>query len=239
MMKVFTAASTLVLVTWALATALAPLPLMSGAEFFPLTLHSSWTHRVTFSGGDYLYYMTGTVIKDDWSLLNRKSYVVAEEYEPLTKRAPRAKSTVAYFHKNGFLHRYPWLDSEGNKIWDTKMGQGAEQVLPSPYMGDTTWQNDRQTSTWARDVEQNVTASAKAWIDPVAVQVPAGTFRNCLRVETLTLSHVVSAQRIADFRLQFIEWYAKGVGLVKAVSSEGEGTPVKSVTELVWYDVQK
>lgn len=239
-MKVFPAGCVLILVAWALATALAPLPLMSGAEFFPLTLHSSWTHRVTFSGGDYLYYMTETVIRDDLPLLAEKSsYVVAEEYEPLTKRAPRGKSTVAYFRKNGFLHRYPWLDSEGDKIWDTKMGTGTEQILPSPYVGDITWENSHQTAAWAIDVEQSNTGSAKAWIDPVAVQVPAGTFRNCLRVETLTISRVVSPDRVANFRLHFTEWYAKGVGLIKAISSEGEGTPIKSVTELVWYNLQK
>lgn len=241
MTKVFSTVCVPILIVWALTTALFPLSPMSGAEFFPLTLHSSWTHRVTFSGGDYLYYMTETVVKDDLPLLEeKKSYVVVEHYEPLTKRAPRANSTVAYFRKNGFLHRYLWLTSEGDKIWDTQMGTGTEQVLPSPYVGDVTWQNDRQTAIWAIDVKQSDTGSAKAWIDPVAIQVPAGTFRNCLRVETVTISRVVGPkQKTANFRLHFIEWYAQGIGLIKAVSSEGEGTPIKSVTELVWYNVQK
>ncbi|MGH8007746.1 MAG: hypothetical protein ACREQ3_12135 [Candidatus Binatia bacterium] len=240
MRKIFPPTGVLILVAWSLATALAPLPPMSGAEFFPLTLHSSWTHRVIFSGGDYLYYMTETVVKDDHPLLEEKrSYVVVEDYEPLTKKAPRANSTVAYFRKNGFLHRYPWLTSEGNKIWDTKMGTGTEQILPSPYVGDVTWENNPQTSAWAVDVKQSNTGSAKAWIDPVAVEVPVGIFRNCLRVETVMISRVAGANKVANFRLHFTEWYAKGVGLIKAISSEGEGTPVKSVTELVWYNVQK
>ncbi len=101
---------------------------MNGTEFFPLALHNSWTHLVTFSGGDYLYYMTETVIKDNLSLLEEQSYVVAEEYEPLTTTAPEAKSTVAYFRKGGFLYRYPWLDSEGSRVWDTQLGEGAEQT---------------------------------------------------------------------------------------------------------------
>jgi len=239
MTQALTAVGTLILTAWALATALAPLPPMSGADFFPLAMHNSWTHLVTFSGGDYLYYMTETVIQDNLPLFEGESYVVAEEYEPLTTTAPQAKSTVAYFHKDGFLHRYPWLDSEGSRVWDTKLGEGAEQILPSPYLGDTAWQLGLQTNAWPLNGGQNMRASAKAWIDPVEVRVPAGVFRNCLRVETLTANQFVDPkQKIASYRLHHVEWYAQGVGLVRAISSEGEGTPIKSVTELVWYNVR-
>jgi hypothetical protein len=41
----------------------------------------------------------------------------------------------------------------------------------------------------------------------------------------------------SEFSLFYVEWYARGVGLIKAVSSEGEGTPVKSVTELLSYKI--
>lgn len=241
MARVLTAVSTFILTAWALATALAPLPpLMSGAEFFPLAMHNTWTHLVTFSGGDYLYYMTETVIQDNLSLLEEKSYVVAEEYEPLTTTAPEAKSTVAYFRKDGFLHRYPWLDSDGSKVWDTKLGEGTEQLLPSPYRGDTTWQLGLQTNAWPLNGGQSVTASAKAWIDPIEVRVPAGVFRNCLRVETLTANQFVDPKRkTQSYRLLHVEWYAQGVGLVRAISSEGEGTPIKSVTELLSYNVNE
>lgn len=213
---------------------------MSGAEFFPLAMHNTWTHLVTFSGGDYLYYMTETVIQDNLPLLEEKSYVVAEEYEPLTTTAPEAKSTVAYFRKDGFLHRYPWLDSDGSKVWDTKLGEGTEQLLPSPYRGNTTWQLGLQTNAWPLNGGQSVTASAKAWIDPIEVRVPAGVFRNCLRVETLTANQFVDPKRkTQSYRLLHVEWYAQGVGLVRAISSEGEGTPIKSVTELLSYNVNE
>ena len=240
MAKVLTTVSSALLTVWALATAFAPLPPMSGAEFFPLAMHNSWTHLVTFSGGDYLYYMTETVIGDDLSLPQGKSFVVNEEYEPLTTTAPEATSTVAYFHKDGFLHRYPWLDSDGFQVWDTKLGEGAEQILPSPYLGDTTWQLGLQTKAWPLNGGQSMAASAKAWIDPEEVRVPAGVFRNCLRVETSTTNQFIDAkQKVEIYLLHYVEWYAPGVGLVRAISNEGEGTPIKSLTELVWYNVQK
>ena len=206
------------------------------ADFFPLAMHNTWTHEVTFSGGDYHYYMTETVIKDDWHLRGETTYVVAEEYEPLTNRAPEAKSTVAYFHRNGFLFRYPWLDSEGDRIWDTQLGQGFDQVMPSPFVKKTSWQMKTETQVMSQGGKNS--SSATAWIDPEAIHVPAGTFRNCLRVETLTTSMVPDPRKKSDvFYLLHVEWYARGVGLVKAISSEGEGTPAKSVTELISYNV--
>ena len=238
--KVLIAVGTAFLTAWAVMTTLAPPPFMSGTEFFPLAMHNSWTHLVTFSGGDYLYYMTETVVQDSLPLPQGKSYVVMEEYEPLTITAPEAKSTVAYFYKNGFLHRYPWLDSDGSKVWDTKLGEGAEQILPSPYLGDTTWQMGLQTKAWPLNGGQSIAASAKAWIDPEEVRVPAGVFRHCLRVETTTANQFLDAkQKTRSYTLHYVEWYAPGVGLVRAISDEGEGTPIKSLTELVWYNVQK
>jgi hypothetical protein len=241
MARLLTAVGALFFTVWAVATTLTPPSLMSGSEFFPLAIHNSWTHLVTFSGGDYLYYMTETVVKDNMPLLGGKSYIVAEEYEPLTTTAPRAKSTVAYFLKDGFLHRYPWLDSDdGNRVWDTKLGEGTEQILPSPYRGAMSWHIGLQTNAWPLNGGQSLTSSAKAWIDPEEVHVPAGVFRHCLRVETTTASRFNDPKkRFTSYQLLHIEWYAPGVGLVRAISSEGEGTPIKSLTELVWYNVGK
>ncbi len=233
-------ASTLIalLVLVALPSALTVPPPAGRTSFFPLALHNTWTHEVTFSGGDYHYYMTETVIRDDFPLLGGVSYIVAEDYDPLTDRAPEAKSTVAYMRKNGFLLRYPWLDSEHDTVWDTNLGEGVERILPSPYTGERSWNAGLQTHAWPLEGGQQVTASARARIDPAAVQVPAGTFRNCLRVETRTTSRVADPRHeTTEFHLHHTEWYARGVGLVKAISSEGAGTPVKSVTELVSYQV--
>ncbi len=206
------------------------------ADFFPLTMHNTWKHEVTFSGGDYHYYMIGTVIKNNWRLLGGSSFVVAEEYEPLTKRAPEARSTVAYFYKDGFLFRYPWLDSDGDRIWDTQLGQGLDQVMPSPFVKKANWQMQMDNQVMTKGGKNR--SSAAAWIDPSEIQVPAGKFRNCLRVETVTTSVVPDPRKeTSEFSLFYVEWYARGVGLVKAVSSEGEGTPVKSVTELLSYTI--
>lgn len=238
MQRVLPAICTLFLTVWALTTLFTSQSPTVSANYFPLALHNSWTHLVTFSG-DYIYYMTETVIKDDMPLFDGASYVVAEKYEPLTTASPDAKSTVAYFHKDGFLLRYPWLDSEGDRVWDTELGSGAEEILPSPYQGAVTWQIGTQTTAWPLSGGQTMTASAKAWIDPEEVRVPAGVFRNCLRVETTSANAYLDLRKkTTSYKLYHVEWYAAGVGLVRAISSEGEGTPIKSLTELVWYNVQ-
>jgi hypothetical protein len=229
------------LVIWLLVKALTLPPLLNETNFFPLALNNSWTHLVTFSGGDYLYYMTETVVKDNLSLPDGKSYVVTEKYEPLTTTAPEARSTVAYFLKDGFLHRYPWLDSEGDKIWDTKLGQGTEQILPIPYVGDATWQVLFENDMMPMTGKQHSSSLATAQIDPEEVRVVAGVFHNCLRVDTVTATQMIhpKTRKLSAYELHHVEWYAPGVGLVRAITNEGEGTPIKSVTELVWYNVQK
>lgn len=239
MRKAFIAAF-LLLTGLGLMFTLTPQSPIAGAEFFPLAKDNSWKHLVVFSGGDYIYYMTEKVIDDNMSLSDEKSYVVMEEYEPLTTTAPEAKSTVAYFRKGGFWHRYPWLDYDGTKVWDTKLGTGTEQVLPSPYNGVATWKLGFNTNAWSADGNQEMNASAQASIDPEVVRVPAGIFTGCLRVETMSVNGFVDQhQRNKSYNLRHIEWYAKGVGLVLALSDEGEETPIKSRTELVQYNVKE
>jgi hypothetical protein len=239
MLKTLTIISLLIIAAVALAFTLAPTS-PAALEFFPLAKNNRWKHLVVFSGGDYIYYMTETVVDDGLQLSDGKSFVVSEEYEPLTTTAPEAKSTVAYFRKDGFLHRYPWLDSNGAKVWDTKLGEGAEQILPSPYVGELTWPVMLKADVWPLSGRQHSSSVASARIDPEEVWVAGGVFRNCLRIETITANQLPDpkTKKLTTFDLHHVEWYAPGVGLVRAISSEGEGTPIKSVTELVEYTVQ-
>ncbi len=184
--------------------------------------------------------MTETVIDDAMPLSDQRSFVVSEKYEPLSETAPEAVSTVAYYRKDGFLHRYPWLDTDGKKVWDTKLGQGAEQILPSPYVGEITWPVMLKADVWPLTGRQHSSSIANARIDTEDVWVVGGVFRNCLRIETITASQLPhpKTKKLTTFDLRHTEWYAPGVGLVRAISDEGEGTPIKSVTELVEYSVQ-
>ena len=239
MLKTFTTISALLLVTVALAFIMTPSS-PAATEFFPLAKNNRWKHLVVFSGGDYIYYMTETVIDDGLPLSDQKSFVVLEKYEPLTETAPEATSTVAYFRKDGFWHRYPWLDSDGSRVWDTKLGQGTEQVLPSPYVGEAAWPAMLEADVWPLSGRQHSSSLATARIDPEEVRVVGGVFRNCLRVETVTANQLPDpkTRKLTTFDLHHTEWYAPGVGLVRAISDEGEGTPIKSVTEIVEYSVQ-
>lgn len=239
MLKMLTSIAVLFLVAVAVAFSLTPVPSAS-PDFFPLAKNNRWKHLVVFSGGDYIYYMTETVVADDLQLSDGKSFVVSEEYEPLTETAPEAKSTVAYFRKDGFLHRYPWLDSKGAKVWDTKLGEGAEQILPSPYMSEITWPVMLKADVWPLSGRQHSSSIASARIETEDVWVVGGIFRNCLRIETVTANQLPDpkTRKLTTFDLRHTEWYAPGVGLVRAISDEGEGTPIKSVTEIVEYTIQ-
>jgi hypothetical protein len=239
MVKILSTITALFLMVGALAFTLTPTA-PAAPEYFPLAKNNRWKHLVVFSGGDYIYYMTETVIDDGLPLLDQRSFVVSEKYEPLSETAPEATSTVAYFRKDGFLHRYPWLDTDGKKVWDTKLGQGTEQILPSPYVGEITWPVMLKADVWPLSGRQHSSSIANARIDTEDVWVVGGVFRNCLRIETITANQLPDpkTKKLTTFDLRHTEWYAPGVGLVRAISDEGEGTPIKSVTELVEYTVQ-
>jgi len=239
MLKILTALAVFILLVVAFAFTRTPTA-PTAPDFFPLAKNNRWKHLVVFSGGDYIYYMTETVVDDGMQLSDKKSFVVAEEYEPLTETAPEAKSTVAYFRQDGFLHRYPWLDSDGTKVWDTKLGEGAEQILPSPYIGELTWPVMLKADVWPLSGRQHSSSIATARIDPEEVRVVGGVFRNCLRIETITANQLPDpkTKKLTTFDLHHAEWYAPGVGLVRAISDEGEGTPIKSVTEIVEYTIR-
>src|SRR5688572_27654786 len=63
MLKTLTIISLLIIAAVALAFTLTPTS-PAAREFFPLAKNNRWKHLVVFSGGDYIYYMTETVIDD-------------------------------------------------------------------------------------------------------------------------------------------------------------------------------
>ena len=87
-------------------------------------------------------------------------------------------------------------------------------------------------TAWAEDVflMDGVTPSSKD-----TTLVPAGTFKNCARVVgngSLPL-YADAVQGFKDVPVQNIEWYCKGVGLVKVERQEDIVSPLWSSGKIV------
>jgi hypothetical protein len=69
--------------------------------------------------------------------------------------------------------------------------------------------------------------------------VPAGTFRRCVRVETVASAIAPGGMQPRAIVHHYTEWYAPGVGLVKARSAvEVEGRTLDVLAaELASFDV--
>ena len=136
---------------------------------------------------------------------------------------------------------------------------GAEQTPPAPSMilptdrkVGTSWKTETrlrliESRTFARQdklrnriLPLELTMSIGA--ADASVTVPAGTFANCIRIDGIGNRSVRTdrGNAVAKVAVEHHEWYAPGVGLVKATRSESAESPfLKSgryVQELVQYN---
>jgi hypothetical protein len=115
--------------------------------------------------------------------------------------------------------------------------QAPSIILPATRSVGTSWKVAtrlrliesrtfaRQDKLRNRDLPLELTMSIGSTDD--AVTVPAGTFRNCIRVDG-TGGRSVRTDRgnaMAKVTVEHHEWYAPGVGLVKATRSESAESP--------------
>jgi hypothetical protein len=70
------------------------------------------------------------------------------------------------------------------------------------------------------------------------VQVPAGHYSNCIRIETEAVYKNDLSHNAGIRRLRYIDWYAPNVGLIKTVVSESGffGAQIGSVELLSFSD---
>lgn len=251
------ALAALVGVLVSVAIASPPSQMAAKDEFFPLSLGNSWVYEAVFDNRHYR--VTQTVVREEIVTEQRKvAYVVRENYEPMDGRSPQAFSTVAYVTKEGFLYRYPWLDSEGERIWSIVPGEKketlfpsnlssswpkgyrvlaggiAEKLFPNPFTGEAEWESPLLSlSPTLPGTPPGTLLSARfrVRIDLDEIEVGAGTFRNCLRVEAVAEYPRRTEKPII---LHYIDWYARGVGLVKGMCTEENGTSsTRASTELL------
>lgn len=91
-------------------------------------------------------------------------------------------------------------------------------ILPLPPEVGATCEIRRPETIGALHFEISGTQRTEAVDDTVVV--PAGTFRDCVRVRAKLSGKAAdaSAPAAAGLEAEFIEWYAPGVGLVKRIS---------------------
>lgn len=147
------------------------------------------------------------------------------------------------------------LASDGNEYWLASTEQGLQRlglrtaidfeprmevsprmVMPLPPASGQWWEVETRPyileraepfrERFSHDDSKRITLRMQvAALDDV-VEVPAGTFERCLRIEGSGVLNVLADARIgaSEVPITHIEWYAPGVGLVKLLRKESLDT---------------
>jgi len=189
-------------------------------DFFPLVPNFTWVYRVEEIGRHRTYQMQARVIGERFVAVLNQRCLVVNEIDGIGNSA----SPVLYYSKNGFLNRIMGLEYVKGDIQPPSFGRSEEQsFLPMILRGGDSWEGDIFPFGHIRHALR-VAEIHRSYAEVSPVVVPAGRFDGCIRVET----HAnYGAQGDGhqpdelDAELTYVDWYAPGVGLIRASTRPG------------------
>lgn len=189
------------------------------ANFFPLKPNTVWTYKVASKSQRANYVVTDRVVGSQYVPALKITGLVVEEFYNLDRAGLRP---IVYQDTDGYLTRLSGLDYAANQIKAPAWGRSEEKnFVPDHLTPNLAWKNilfpyGKLPGSF------DITQSHKSFIEPGDVAVPAGHFRNCIRIETL--AHYEGGQyasRKQNLNLTYEDWYAPNVGLVRTVAYQG------------------
>jgi hypothetical protein len=212
-------------------------PAAVSTELFPLRPGTFWVYRVQdfdgqvtlqrvlVRGAFYLKSLEarGTVVDESGGVSGELSLDV--EWHP-----------VVYYRRGDFLYKFSGLNYDGAELREYRLGAGEEKVLPSDPFRYPAWENDFEVFRMDHDAGYGVRTYSIADRESAPVKTGAGSFRDCVRVETRSVTTRRPIAGVAQKILyRYVDWYAPGIGLVKSIVEVDEAPrPVRNV-ELVSF----
>ena len=214
----------------ALLAATACGPLRSGphgdSSYFPMSADRMWKYHLRLQNGDVwpvIVHSRGPRFVPE---LGRVAAIFDEEY-------PDQRVPVAFFLAEGFLQSEIGLRYRLERgVELMPIGIQPMRVMPVPPRVGMRWAYFEQvfgsTDGVGFDIRWNGSVSREE-----AVVVPAGVFRDCLRIESVAVHHMPNDDHAHEFR--YVDWYAPNIGLVKNEYVTGSARDVVTHMELVGY----
>ena len=226
-------------------------------EFFPLHTEDTWVYEVSRPLRNQSTRMTVRVRGERYvSALQRRCRLVEESYaagsgEGLSANGsdvparrppgPGEMYPIAYYSEKGFLYRALSLEYAGGELREIGIGSHEERFLPNHFTETSAWESVTTAYDLGAGNGYVVRQTHNAASEPGVVEVPAGRFTGCIRVDTVA---VHSSQRdgrdeAKPLVLYYSDWYAPRVGLVRTIQSEHPaGSVPLTQIELLAYDVE-
>jgi len=207
------------------------------ADFFPLAPNSHWEYSVSRSPRGERFRFAATVRQDDFTAPNgRHCRIVEERYGDV---APDQRFPVVYCAEGGFLHRVMSLEYRGESLEDNGLRSGEVKFLPTNLAQASAWEGLTNAYRLPDGSGFEVRQLHKVYAQPEPVDVPAGRFEHCARVETTAVHVAIGPDgspvgpRIVYY---YSDWYAPGVGLVRT-EQRSASAEVLATIELVSYQI--
>lgn len=205
------------------------------APLFPHTPGSRWIYRL--SGAWYETEAELSVeVKGQHHVphLQLDAVVLDEAHPGVTPTAPKDVLPVLYYPHEGYLVRntnHVYGNNERTTLVSTgTIGESSAPVFPLDLIGKSENQNaewqEAQIGEWGEEAQLSTLYRFGPEQEPVVVT--AGTYTDCLRVET-------KITRTSGRGFHYTEWYAPGVGMVKSTTTNLVSGKVVEQKELVAF----
>lgn len=203
--------------------------------FFPLKPRMMWVYQVQSKSQRTTYTMTDMVVGAQFVPALKLTGEVVQEFYNLDRAGLRP---VVYYEKDGYLTRLSGLDYVRHEIKAANWGRSEEaNFLPENLVPDQVWSN--KLFPYGKlpggfDIAQD----HKSFKETGTVEVPAGRFEGCIRIETQALYEGGAySQQKRNLKLAYVDWYAPNVGLIKTIAYQGgPNGPEMERVELVRFD---
>jgi hypothetical protein len=205
-------------------------------DYFPLTPSSRWEYQLSRrSDGSPLRFVV-TVRPDPFQGPNGAGCrIVDERYGD----RPGERSPIVYCTDGGFLHRVLSLEYRGDALEDTGLRSGELRFLPIDLAHTNAWEGRTNAYQLSDGSGFEVRQLHQVFVQSEPIDVPAGRFTGCARVETTAIHSATAPDGSAvgpRIVYYYSDWYAAGVGLIRT-EQRSATAGVLATIELVSYQV--
>ncbi|MGH7899932.1 MAG: hypothetical protein ACREQQ_18390 [Candidatus Binatia bacterium] len=206
-------------------------------EFFPLRPGTFWVYEVRDARGRVA--LERVLVRGPFFVKTHGADgVIVEESGGMSGEFDLDVSwhPVVYYRRGEFLYKFSGLNEVGGELTESPLGDGEEKVLPADPTAHREWESSFQI--FQVDRQNGYGARMTSVVNPSreSVRVRAGTFRDCLRVDSRSvLANRDRRDEAPDVSFQYTDWYAPGVGLVKSEVHESVDHRPISTMELISF----
>jgi hypothetical protein len=164
--------------------------------------------------------------------------IVDERYgdRPAGERSP-----IVYCAERGFLHRVMSLEYRGQSLEDNGLRSGELNFLPIDLAKTPAWEGRTSAYQLPDGSGFEVRQLHQVFVQREPVDVPAGRFEGCARVETTAVHSATGPDGSAigtRIVYYYSDWYAAGVGLIRT-EQRSAAAEVLATVELVGYQIAR